>query len=64
MVHKQKQNPFKAGEKVWYKDGDPEPFYVYAVYSPTKVSLSIRGYKDAEQDFLTDVSKITKQKPR
>jgi len=54
------KNPFKAGQKVRYKEGDNDIFVVYAVYSPTKVSLCLKGYNDAEQDYLTDINKIVK----
>lgn len=53
-------NPFKAGDKVRYKDGDPRIFTVYAIYSPTEVSLSLYHYPDIEQDYMTDINKIEK----
>lgn len=55
-----RKNPFKVGDKVRYKGGDPRIFYVYGIYSPTKVSLSIAGYPDVEQDFQTDIKEIKK----
>jgi len=57
-------NPFKAGDKVKYKDelGTPveSVFQVYAVYSDTEVSLGLRGYPDFEQDYMTNIKDIVK----
>ena len=55
-----KKNPFKPGDKVKYKDGDPIIYYVYAVYSPTKLSLGLADYPDTEQDYQTDIKDIKK----
>lgn len=61
MANTIKGNPFKAGDIVYYLDESPrDPFYVYDVYSPTEVSLTLREYPDTEQDDLTDISKIAK----
>lgn len=57
-------NPFKSGDKVKYKDeiGTEREsiFSVFAIYSPTKVSLGLRDYPDTEQDFQTHIDKIVK----
>lgn len=50
--------PFKVGDRVQYRDGDPRTFIVYQVYSPEHVSLALAEYPDTEQDFLTNVSEI------
>lgn len=49
---------YKEGDKVRYKEGDPRTYTVYAVYSPTEVSLALPQYPDTEQDDLTDVNDI------
>jgi len=58
------KNPFKSGDKVKYKDEIGTPmesiFIVYAVYSPTKISLGLRDYPDTEQDYQTDIKDIVK----
>jgi hypothetical protein len=54
------KNPFKQGDKVIYKDGDKRIFQVYAVYSPTKVSLGLYDYPDTEQDCQIDIKDIKK----
>lgn len=54
------KNPFKAGDLVQYKDGDPRIFTVYAVYSPTDVSLGLADYPDVEQDIMTNINEIEK----
>jgi hypothetical protein len=51
-------NPFKAGDKVRYKDGDTRAFFVYAVYSNTSVSLGLADYPDIEQDYQTNINNI------
>ena len=56
------KNPFKAGDKVMYKDGDMRVFTVYAVYNKTQVSLGLADYPDTEQDFLTPISEIQRVK--
>lgn len=59
-------NPYKPGDRVQYKDeieregkANADIFYVYDMYSDTEVSLSIRGRKYHEQDYLTDINEIT-----
>lgn len=52
------KNPFKAGDKVRYNDGDPRTFIVYAIYSPTEVSLGLADYPDTEQDVMTSINEI------
>lgn len=52
------KNPYKEGDKVKYTDGDPRTFTVYAIYSPTTLSLAIYRYPDTEQDYIIDIDKI------
>jgi len=52
------KNPYKAGDKVMYKDGDQHVYTVYAVYGDNEVSLSLKDYDDVEQDYRTPISKI------
>ncbi len=56
----QTKNGIKAGDKVKYLDGDPHVYRVYAVYTPTKVSIGLRDYPDTEQDFMTNIKEIQK----
>ena len=60
--NKMKKNPFKAGDKVIFKDGDVRVFQVYAVYSNTMVSLGLADYPDVEQDGLTPITEIQRAK--
>lgn len=53
-----KTNPFKAGQKVKYRDGDPRQFIVYAVYDATRVSLALADWPDVEQDSMTNIKEI------
>lgn len=57
---KKNKNPFKAGNKVIYKDGDVRVFTVYSVYGDTKVSLGLADYPDVEQDYQIHINKIKK----
>lgn len=59
---KKRMFSLKAGDFVKYKDGDPRTFSVYAVYSPTKVSLGLAKYPDVEQDYQVDVKRLRKVK--
>jgi small-conductance mechanosensitive channel len=56
------KNPFKVGDRVRYKEDDGYTYRVLGIYSPTEVSLSLRGYKDTEQDYTTDINDIVKVK--
>jgi len=56
----QTTNPLAPGDRVRYVDGDPRIFTVYAVYSPTGVTLGLADYPDTEQDWQTDISEIEK----
>ena len=57
-----KQNKFKSGDKVMYKDGDMRIFRVYAVYNKNEVSLGLYDYPDTEQDYLVNIKNIVKIK--
>lgn len=57
------KNPFKVGDKVRYLGSDPRIFYVYAIYSPTKVSLGLYAYPDTEQDYQVDIKEIVHYLP-
>jgi len=35
-------------------------YYIYSIYNSKKLSLCIKGYDDAEQDFLTNINEIEK----
>jgi len=54
------EEKFKVGDKVRYKDDDRHTYFIYGVYSDTKVSLTLKDYPDIEQDFTTDVKDIVK----
>jgi hypothetical protein len=47
----------KGIKKVRLKE-DKRIYYIYAIYNKKELSLCIYGYKDAEQDFLTNVNEI------
>ena len=47
----------KGIKKVKLKE-DNRKYYIYAIYSKTKISLCIYGYNDSEQDFQTDINEI------
>lgn len=53
--------PFRVGEKVILKD-DGETYRIYAIYSPTEVSLGLLDYPDVEQDYTTPVSSLRRLK--
>lgn len=53
-------NPFKQGDKVKFKDGDPRTFLVYDTYGDTQVSLSLINYPDVEQDGMVSVNRLEK----
>ncbi len=55
-----KKNPFKPGDKVRYKRNDDGIYIIYAVYSPTRVSLGLKDYPDTEQDMQTNITEIVK----
>jgi len=37
---------------------DKRIYYIYSIYNDKELSLCIYGYKDAEQDFLTNIKDI------
>lgn len=49
-----KQNQFKKGDKVKYKDGDNRIFYVYDLYGENAVSLGQYEYPEIEQDYQVE----------
>jgi len=53
-------NPYKAGDKVRYKDEgeNGDVFIVYHVYDEQYVSLGLREYPDTEQDYQTHIDEI------
>ncbi len=53
-----KRNSYKPGDEVRYIDGDPRTFIVYAIYSPTTLSLGLAEWPDTEQDILTNIKEI------
>lgn len=53
-----KENPFKSGDKVKYKDGDQGIYRVYHVYSEREVSLGLLEYPDTEQDYMVNIIDI------
>jgi hypothetical protein len=52
-------NPYSSGDKV-YINGDDRVFVVHTVYNDTEVSLGLADYSDVEQDYLTDISVLTR----
>ena len=55
------KNPYSSGDRVTI-DGDDRVYTVYGVYSDTEVSLGQYEYPDVEQDYLTDISILTRVK--
>ena len=52
------KNPYRVGQKVKYHDDDVHIYSVYAIYSPTTLSLGLLGYPDTEQDYRTHIKDI------
>ena len=48
----QKGNPYKPGDKVRYKDNDPHLYTVYAIYSPTQLSIGLRDYPRVSKNAI------------
>jgi len=54
------KNPFKVGDMVYLmNDVNKEIYRVYAIYSPTMLSLCLLDY-ETEQDYQVNVKEIAK----
>lgn len=47
----------KGITKVRLKE-DKRVYYIYSIYNDRELSLCLKGYKDSEQDFLTDIKEV------
>lgn len=60
---KTQKNPFKAGDKVYFKNDKHKFLYVvYAIYSPVLLTLGQKEFPDREQEFCINIKHICKKK--